>query len=64
MSRAEERVVKVQDDIDALNDELEEKIDRLNEKYSIEQCKVEEFKIKPRRTDIDVESCAIVWRAS
>jgi hypothetical protein len=64
MSRAEERVVKVQDDIEALNDELEEKIDALNEKYDIGQYEVEGFKIKPRRTDIDVECCAIVWRAS
>jgi len=64
MSRAEERVAKVQDDIDALNDELEEKIDRLSEKYDIGNCEVETFKVKPRRTDIDVESCAIVWRVS
>ncbi len=64
MSRAEERVAKVQEDIDALNDELEEKIDRLSEKYDIENCDVESFKIKPKRTDIDVKSCAIVWRAS
>jgi len=64
MSRAEERVVKVQDDIEMLNDELEEKIDALNDKYDIGQYEVEDFKIKPRRTDIDVERCAIVWRAS
>ncbi|BAF70994.1 ATP-binding protein [Sulfurovum sp. NBC37-1] len=64
MSRAEERVAKVQDDIDALNDELEEKIDKLSEKYNIENCTIESFKLKPRRTDIDIESCAIVWRVS
>jgi len=64
MSRAEERVAKVKDDIDALNDEFEEKIDSLSEKYDIEQCEIERFRIKPRRTDIDVESCAIVWHAS
>jgi len=64
MSRAEERVAKVQDDIDALNDELEEKIERLSEKYDVENCEVETFMIKPRRTDIDVESCAIVWRVA
>jgi len=61
MSRAEERVIKVEDDIDALNDELEEKIDALSEKYDINRCEIESFKIKPRRTDIDVENCAIVW---
>ncbi len=64
MSRAEERVVKVQDDIDALYEELEEKIDSLNEKYDIGQCEVESFRIKPRKTDIEVERCAVVWRVS
>ncbi|WP_294950975.1 DUF87 domain-containing protein [Sulfurovum sp.] len=63
MSRAEERVAKVQDDIDTLNDELEEKVDDLNEKYNIEECEVETFKIKPRRTDIEVDCCAIVWKS-
>jgi len=64
MNRAEERVLKVQDDIDRLNDEFEEKIDRLSEKYEIERSTIERFKIKPRRTDINVESCAVVWRSS
>jgi hypothetical protein len=62
MSRAQERVSSIQDDIEVLSDELEEKIDRLYEKYDIEQCVISEVKIKPRRTDIDVHSCALVWR--
>ena len=62
MSRAEERVVKVEDDIEALEYELEDKIDDLSEKYSIEHCEVEPFSIKARKTDILVENCAIVWR--
>jgi len=62
MSRAQERVQKIQDDIEALSDELEEKIDQLYEKYDIDRCTINEVKIKPRRTDIDVECCAIVWR--
>ena len=64
MSRAEERMVAVQDDIEALEYELEDKIDTLNEKYSIDNCEIETYKMKPRKTDIDVESCAIVWRVS
>jgi len=62
MSRAEERMVAVQEDIEALEYELEDKIDALNEKYNIDNCEIETYKMKPRKTDVDVESCAIVWR--
>lgn len=64
VSRAQERVAKIEDDIEALEYELEDKIDKINEKYTIENCKIEAFKIKPRKTDIDVEACAVVWRVS
>jgi len=62
MSRAEERVAQVNADIEALEYELEDKIDALNEKYNADNCEIETFDIKPRRTDIDVENCALVWR--
>ncbi|HID15493.1 MAG TPA: hypothetical protein EYP16_01630 [Candidatus Atribacteria bacterium] len=62
MSRAEERVAQIHEDIEALEYELEDKIDVLNEKYNAENCEIEDFTIKPRRTDIEVEACAIVWR--
>ena len=62
MSRAEERMVAIQNDMESLEYELEDKIDALNEKFDIENCEIEEFKIKPRKTDIDVELCAVVWR--
>jgi hypothetical protein len=62
MSRAQARVAAVQDDLDALAEELDEKIDRLDEKYDIDHCEVTTLKIKPRKADIDVEGCALVWR--
>jgi len=62
MSRAEERLADIQADIETLEYELEDKIDLLNEKFSIDNCEIESFKIKPRKTDIDVEVCAIVWK--
>ena len=64
MSRAEERMASVQEDIEALEYELEDTIDALNDKYSIDNCTIESFKIKPRKTDIDVELCAVVWRVN
>ena len=62
MSRAEERMVAIQEDIEAMEYELEDKIDALNEKFDVENYEIEEFKIKPRKTDIDVALCAVVWR--
>jgi len=62
MSRAQERLSAIQEDIEALEYELEDTIDALNEKYSVENCEIEQFTIKPRKTDIDVELCALVWR--
>lgn len=61
-SRAEERTVMIEEEIEALEYELEDKIDALNEKYSADNCEIETFSIKPRKTDIDVEICAVVWR--
>ena len=62
MSRAEERMASVQADIEALEYELEDTIDALNEKYSVDNCEIETYSMKPRKTDIDVEHCAVVWR--
>jgi hypothetical protein len=62
ISRAEERVLEVEAEIESLEYELEDKIDALSEQYSIENYEIESFSIKPRKTDIDVEMCAVVWR--
>jgi len=64
MSRAEERMAKIQEDIEALEYELEDTIDTLNEKYNVDHCEIEIYSMKPRKTDIDVELCAVVWRVS
>ncbi len=62
MSRAEERVAKINEDIEILQEELEDKIEKFEDRYNVDNCEIEIFKIKPRKTDIDVESCAVVWR--
>jgi hypothetical protein len=62
MSRAEERMVKIEEEIESLAYELEDKIDALNEKYSADNCEIETFSIKPRQSDVDIEICAVVWR--
>jgi len=64
MSRAEERMLAIQEDIEALEYELEDKIDALNEKYNVDNCDIQTYTMKPRKTDINVENCALVWRVS
>ena len=64
MSRAEERMVAIEEDIEALEYELEDKIDEINEKYNVDNCEIESYTMKPRKTDIDIEECALVWRLS
>ncbi|HEO98637.1 MAG TPA: DUF87 domain-containing protein [Epsilonproteobacteria bacterium] len=64
MGRAQERVAEAEAALEELEIELEEKIDLLDEKYRIENYEVERFGIRPRKSDIVVEECAIVWRAS
>ncbi|MDD2451840.1 MAG: DUF87 domain-containing protein [Sulfurovum sp.] len=64
MSRAEERVAELETSLEALEYELEEKIDLLDEKHRIENCEIERLGIRPRKSDIVIESCAIVWRVN
>ena len=63
ISRAQERVEKVQDDIQILSDEMEDNIDRLSDKFDVDTIALETFTIKLRRTDIEVDEIAIVWEA-
>jgi hypothetical protein len=61
ISRAEERVQKIQEQIDALEAELLDKIDELDQRFMIEESAIEPFAIKLRKTDIDVDRIAVVW---
>jgi F0F1-type ATP synthase membrane subunit b/b' len=63
LSRAQEAVEEIKEKIDDLEMELEDKIDELSEEFSIDNHPVESFAIKPRKSDIQIEKIAIVWRA-
>ncbi len=63
VKRAEERVEKVKIDIEELEEELVDKIDDLAEKFDIDEMDIEEFSIKPRKSDVQVDDIAIVWKA-
>ncbi|WP_457607341.1 ATP-binding protein [Nitratifractor sp.] len=62
LSRAEQKVEEVREKIEALEEKLEEEIDEIDEKYRLENYKVESFSIRPRKSDIRIERIAIVWR--
>ncbi|MDQ1326063.1 MAG: hypothetical protein QG564_1188, partial [Campylobacterota bacterium] len=62
MNSAHQKAESAKEEMDALASELEGKIDTLSEKYNIDQYEIETTPIKPRKTDIDVELCALVWR--
>jgi len=63
VSRAEERVEKAKDDIEELEEELEDKIDDLAEEFELDNIDIEEFSIKLRKTDIQINDIAVVWKA-
>ena len=63
VGRAKERVEKVEDDLKELEEELEDKIDDLVDDFDIDNVDIEEFQIKPRKTDIQINDIAVVWRS-
>lgn len=64
VDRAKQRVQEAQSKLDDLMDELDDKVDELEDKCSIDSCSIDDFAIKPRRSDIVVNEVALVWRAN
>jgi len=62
VKRAEEQLQHIEESIETLKYELEDKLDRLDEKFSPENYPVEKFFIKPRRSDIEVDKMSLYWR--
>lgn len=61
VKRAEEKVVVLQQELDDLSMEIEEKINELTEYFSIDNHEVESFFIKPRRSDIFDVRMVLLW---
>jgi len=64
LSRAEQKLQDLKDKELDLQDELEQKIEELSEKYSLDNYEIDTIFIKPKKRSIDVEEIAIVWRAA
>ncbi len=63
VNRQEERVEKVKNDIEELEEELEDKVDDLMDQFDIDTVDIEDFAIKLRKTDIQVNDIAVVWKS-
>ena len=62
ISRAEGKLEDLQEKFEELKTELDEKIDELDEKYSIDNYEIDTIFIKPRKSAIDIEEIALLWR--
>ena len=63
ISRAEARVEELEEKLQALEEELAEKIEELAEKYDPQEYPIDSFSLRPRKSDIEIEKIALVWRA-
>ncbi len=61
IGRAKDSVEGVQQQIDALNAELQSKIDEVDTNYDPQTEKLDSVVVKPKRTGINVQLVALVW---
>lgn len=61
ISRAEEQVETIKDEIEELSYELEDKLSDLALQYDIESVNIVESSLKLRKSDIDIKRVSIVW---
>ncbi len=64
VSRAQERVKEIEDELYDLEDSLSQEIEELQDKYELDNYDIEEFYIKPRRSDIHDVEIALLWESS
>ena len=63
VKRAKEALKDIEEDLQELEYSLEDEILKLDEKFSIDSVEIEEFFIKPRRSDIYDVELAILWES-
>jgi len=61
VERAREIVASLQEDIENLAVEIEEKVNTITEKFEIDSYEIEEFSIKPRRSDVFNIRLVLLW---
>ena len=61
ISRAQEALAELHEEIELLAEELEDKIDELSLKYDIDNVEIQETAMKPRKSDIHIDELYLVW---
>ncbi|MBT5019501.1 MAG: ATP-binding protein [Planctomicrobium sp.] len=61
IQRAEAEVEELQQDVKDLEAELEEALKEITESYSDDRVQIEPYEIKPRKSDIEIDSLLLVW---
>jgi len=64
ISRAEARLDELNERYQEMQDELEDKIDELNQECSLDNYEIDTIFIKPRKSAIDINEIALLWRIS
>ncbi len=54
-------IQELQEDMQILNNELEEEIEKIEQQYALDNYEIQSLYIKPRRSDIMIEDIAILW---
>jgi DNA-binding ferritin-like protein len=60
--QAEEALAELERRYDLLKSDFEQKIDMLDAKFSVENYRVEPYKIRPKMRDISIEEMVLLWR--
>ncbi len=61
VSRARERVQEIEQEFAELEKNLKDKIEQLDKKYNAGNFPFNEIAVKPKRSDLSVQSCVLVW---
>jgi 23S rRNA maturation mini-RNase III len=61
ISRAEEQVEAIKEEIEELSYKLEDKISDLALQYDVDNVEITESSLKPRKSDIEISRLSIVW---
>ena len=59
--RAKEKLDDEQDELRDLEREMEDALDAVHEQFDAENLTIEAYEIKPRKSDIDVTECGLLW---
>jgi formylmethanofuran dehydrogenase subunit E len=61
VKNTEALIADVQQDMEQLNFELQNEIDRIRENMDIDNFEIQTISLKPRRSDISIEDFALLW---